>query len=188
MQDGIVSETKEAEAHSKKTILKATGIALITALAILFTVILPAEYGIDLLGAGKLLGLATLAEGKNAKAVIYTPEAGMYESDSAEIKLPPHQGIEYKYRIKEGSGMLYSWAADGDLHYEFHGEPKGAPKGTFQSYEKQIGKESHGTFIAPFEGTHGWYWENRTGELVTIRLVTAGYYEVVGDPKNPKIR
>jgi hypothetical protein len=42
---------------SAKTLAKASAAALLTAAAILVTVVLPAEYGIDLLGAGKALGI-----------------------------------------------------------------------------------------------------------------------------------
>ena len=35
-----------------------------------------------------------------------------------------------------------------------------------------------GTLTAPFPGIHGWYWENTTGEPVTVTLATAGYYNL----------
>ena len=47
---------------SKSAILKATGIALAVALVILFTAVLPAEYGIDPLRTGKALGLIGLSK------------------------------------------------------------------------------------------------------------------------------
>ena len=39
--------------------------------------------------------------------------------------------------------------------------------------EKQI-QEAQGSFTAPFDGTHGWYWRNRTKEVVTVTLRTEG--------------
>ena len=53
--------TQAIEAPSKAKLLKATGVALAVALVLLFVAILPAEYGIDPLGAGKALGLTGLA-------------------------------------------------------------------------------------------------------------------------------
>ena len=47
-------------APSKRAIVKATVIALAVALLILFTTVLPAEYGIDPLKTGKALGLIGL--------------------------------------------------------------------------------------------------------------------------------
>ena len=32
------------------------------------------------------------------------------------------------------------------------------------------------TFIAPFEGIHGWFWANHGSEAVTVTLNTAGFF------------
>ena len=47
---------------SRSKVLIATGVALLTAAALLFGAILPAEYGIDPLGTGRLLGLLALGQ------------------------------------------------------------------------------------------------------------------------------
>jgi hypothetical protein len=62
---------------SRRTIVKATVIALAVALVLLVTIVLPAEYGIDPLGSGSALGLNGLAEtnASSAPAVII-PAAG----------------------------------------------------------------------------------------------------------------
>lgn len=53
-----------------KKIIKATVIAFVVAIIVLVTTVLPAEYGIDPTGAGKLLGLSQLAEtGASTEAV-----------------------------------------------------------------------------------------------------------------------
>jgi len=57
----------QAQAPSKKAIAKATVIALAAALVILFTAVLPAEYGIDPLKTGKLLHLTDLAKATESK-------------------------------------------------------------------------------------------------------------------------
>ena len=52
--------------------------------------------------------------------------------------------------------------------------------GFFDTYEKddKVGKkESFGSFTAPSTGIHGWFWENKTKNDVTIRLNTAGFYD-----------
>jgi len=46
---------------SRPRILKATAVALVVATALLFIAVLPAEYGIDPLGTGRMLGLTALA-------------------------------------------------------------------------------------------------------------------------------
>ncbi len=49
-------------APSKGALAKATGIALLVALILLFTAVLPAEYGYDPLKTGKALGLTGISQ------------------------------------------------------------------------------------------------------------------------------
>ena len=60
-------DPRQPLAPSRKAIAKATGIALFVALVILFTAVLPAEYGIDPLKTGALLHLTDLAKATAAK-------------------------------------------------------------------------------------------------------------------------
>jgi hypothetical protein len=156
---------------SPKKILIATAVALLTAAALLFGAVLPAEYGIDPLGTGKLLGL--LALGQTQPIAIETDE---YRVDHAELSLYPAEWVEYFYRIDEGSNMMFTWAATGPVNINFHASPDGAPAGYAESFGPQNGEEGHGTYTAPFTGIHGWYWENIGTEKITITLTTAGFY------------
>lgn len=70
------SKPDASELPSTKQLLKSTGIAAVVASALLVTLVLPAEYGIDPTGAGSLLGLTEmgrikmqLAEEAKAEAV-----------------------------------------------------------------------------------------------------------------------
>lgn len=54
---------------STSTLLRSTVIALATAAALLVTVVLPAEYGVDPTGVGQLLGLTRMGEIKVALAL-----------------------------------------------------------------------------------------------------------------------
>jgi hypothetical protein len=204
------TSAQSIEIASKAKLLQATGIAIAVALVLLFTAVLPAEYGIDPLGTGKLLGLNGLSESPAGPRAAPTPAAAgqaagaefeapaikgvfvaqsqNYKIDSREIKLADGEGIEIKYHMEKGAGMVYSWTVSPSekVFYEFHGEPDvkpaGAPEDYFESYEKddQVGKDqSHGSFTAPSKGIHGWFWENQTGVPVTIKLITAGYYDYI---------
>jgi hypothetical protein len=196
------------ETASKTKILQATVIAMAIAVVLLFTAVLPAEYGIDPTGAGAALGLTGLAatgaesapapgatvagpviEAPTIKGAFIAQPKG-YKIDSREIKLESGDGVEIKYHMEKGAGMVYSWTATPKemIFYEFHAEPDVKPAGAsedyYESYEKddQVGtSESHGTFIAPNTGIHGWFWENQTGVPVTIKLVTAGFYDYIMD-------
>jgi hypothetical protein len=58
-----------AELPSSQQLLRSTVIALLIAIVLLITVVLPAEYGIDLTGIGRPLGLTQMGEIKMALAV-----------------------------------------------------------------------------------------------------------------------
>ncbi|HEX5229890.1 MAG TPA: hypothetical protein VFW44_19395 [Bryobacteraceae bacterium] len=200
--------TPQVEAPSKSAIGKATGIALLVAIAILFIAVLPAEYGIDPLKTGKALHLTDLAKATAAPAEtkaeapagarpiaapvgIYRTEAAGFKTDSEDLSLMPGEGVEIKYHMQKGAAMTYSWKATGAVLYEFHGEPDNKPnKDYFESYEldNKVGKDhSYGSFTAPTTGIHGWFWENKGKKEVEIHLVTAGFYDnakmMAGDEK-----
>jgi hypothetical protein len=100
-----------------------------------------------------------------------------FKEDSVVIVLAPKEGMEYKYRLDKGGGLLFSWTATAPLHYELHSEPAAGPKGYAETFDKQDARDSaHGNYVAPFSGIHGWYWENRTDRQVMIRLTSAGDY------------
>lgn len=184
----------ETKPYSRTAIAKATGIALAAALVILFTTVLPAEYGIDPLKTGAALHLTDISKAAQskppvvgAKAVpagqngIYQAQPRIYKVDSEDLTLLPGEGVEIKYHMQKGAGMVYAWKANGSVCYEFHGEPDKKPNPDyFESYEldDKVGKDhSYGTFTAPTTGIHGWFWENKTKKPVDIHLTTAGYFE-----------
>ena len=189
-----MSET-EMNAPSKAAIAKATGIALIVALLLLFAAIFPAEYGIDPLKTGQLLGLTGISaasEDNNAKgravatpapgqAGVYTPQTKIYKVDSQDFQLRPGDGVEMKYHMQKGAALVYGWKADGKLQFEFHGEPDQKPtKDYYESYEldNKVGKESsYGSFTAPSTGIHGWFWQNKTKKDITFHLNVAGFFD-----------
>jgi hypothetical protein len=188
------------EGPSKKAIVKATAIALAVAVVILFTTVLPAEYGIDPLKTGaalSLTGLSKTADKSTAgratpvQAGIYTAQPGVYKTDSEDLSLRPDEGVEIKYHMQKGAVMVYSWKADGKVQFEFHGEPDKKPnKDYFESYEldDKVGRDhSYGSFTAPTTGIHGWFLVNKEKKEVMIHLSTAGFYDsakmYAGDPQ-----
>jgi hypothetical protein len=93
----------------------------------------------------------------------------------------PGEGVEIKYHMQKGAGMVYAWKANGKVAFEFHGEPDNKPnKDYFESYEldDKVGKDrSYGSFTAPTTGIHGWFWQNTGKTQVDIHLTTAGFYD-----------
>src|SRR3984957_575347 len=148
----------EAQAPSKKAIAKASAIAFAVAVVILFTVVLPAEYGIDPLKTGKALHLTDLAKATETKAEakpvgarpvaapagIYSAQPGIFKTDSEDLSLMAGEGVEIKYHMQKGAGMVYAWKATRPVAFEFHGEPDNKPnKDYFESYElnNRVGKD-----------------------------------------------
>lgn len=94
------------------------------------------------------------------------------------VTLKPGEGKEIKLEMLKGKTVRYEWtAAGGPVNYETHGEPYNGEKGYFHSYGKgkQV-KENQGEFTAIFDGTHGWFWRNRSNSDVTLSLKTSGDY------------
>jgi hypothetical protein len=107
------------------------------------------------------------------------PQEQTLKGETVNFKVAPHEGMEYKYRLDKGEALLFSWKATSPVAFEFHAEPDGAPRGYAQSYEKGDAKsEASGTLTAPFPGIHGWFWENKTDQEVTVTLTSAGFYNL----------
>ena len=163
--------TQAVEPASPRKVAIASAVALLVAALLLVTVVLPAEYGIDMLGAGAALGLLGLAQEQPIAL-----EDDEYRLDEAVLRIGPGGWLEYTYRMEAGATMLFSWQATGPLEYNFHSAPDGAPPGYAESFDAQENDSAHGAYSAPFTGVHGWYWENRTDAEVTISFWTAGFY------------
>ena len=166
---------------SVRKILLATLGAAIVAGIILVTAVLPAEYGLDPLGTGRLFGLTDLA-GASSGAI--TRQDVAYRTNTAEFELGPFEFVEFKYTLAQGASMVYSWTATAPVIYDFHSEPEGAPAGYAESFDKSKASEANGTYTAPFSGIHGWFWENPGRGLVTITLNTAGFYTAAQEFKD----
>lgn len=193
-----------------KSLINATLVAVLLAVVILFAAVLPAEYGIDPTGLGKKMGLTVLAGQSSQIAAKDCPDMGQAQAqagdtvtesnanrasatvaqqtgiaternDTVTIVIPPQKGLEYKFYMERDYALDYSWATDGKpIYFDFHGEPKGAKDGYFKSYATATYSKGSGSLMAPFEGIHGWYWENGTDQPITIVLNTKGVYKVLG--------
>ncbi len=155
------------------------------AIGILVLAVLPAEYGIDPTGLGKRLGLTALAttvddEIVDPIAVSCNEELSQWK-DVITLVVPPHSGLEYKFQLVKGATLEYAWKTNGEqLYFDFHGEPKGDKTGYFKSFQISTDSQASGALIAPFEGIHGWYWENKTLSPITLFLNTKGSYAIAG--------
>lgn len=178
---------------SKKDLARGAGIAAVVAAVVLTIAVLPAEYGIDPTGIGGALGLTALSStGDEDPAASATPAPGpaptgtiafaqwaAYRADTRQITIAPGKGVEVKTRLEKGAALIYSWRTEGGqpVNHDFHGEPEGAKDDEYESFLKQPQvSESRGALIAPFTGTHGWFWGNRTDGPVVVTLEASGFY------------
>lgn len=171
--------------QSLKTLIICMISAVFLAAFILVAIVGPAEYGIDPTGIGKALGLTVLAKPlqQQAKSVVSCPAGGQSGDwqDIVVITVPGGSGLEYKFDLKKNDELAYEWTADGSkLYFDFHGEPEGDTTGYFKSFKEATDSRSDGVLTAPFTGTHGWYWENKTQWPVQVTLKTRGKYKVKG--------
>jgi len=178
-------------------LLKSTVIAIIMAIILLVMVILPAEYGTDPTGVGRLLGLKEMGEIKMSLLdesykessqqnttpsieIDHTEEVmvnNTINKDVVEITIEPGQAIEIKLEMKSGSLVQYEWKTImGGLNYNLHGDGyKGSQQ--FISYKKgRMVPSDSGELKAEFDGYHGWFWRNREKFSVTVSLQTSGDY------------
>ena len=223
--------TPSNELPSSRQLARSTMIAAATAAVLLVTAVLPAEYGVDPTGIGRVLGLTAMGEIKmelakeaaaaeaaeaaaaratqtTAAAVTAAPPAApaapvaspaaavpaggppavastaasadsSVKVDAIHVTMRPNESKEIKLVMRKGARVKYAWSTDrGAVNFETHGDTLNAPPGVFHSYSKGRDARAHeGEFVAVFDGQHGWFWRNRTREVVTITLRTAGEYQ-----------
>jgi hypothetical protein len=120
---------------ARRSILTATAIALLVSIVVLVAAILPAEYGVDPLGTGRLLGLLDLYNAGTAAAPPITPPSGGplfpqaagFRIDSRQLTVPSLGSLEFKYALPKGASMVYSWQASAPIDFDFHTEVEGRP-------------------------------------------------------------
>jgi hypothetical protein len=172
---------------SSKSLIWSFIISIFLAIIILLVAVFPAEYNIDPTGLGKKMGLTALAIDTSTKPVaISCPETestagNVAWKDTVSIVVPAKKGLEYKLYLTKGEQLGFSWNTDGAaLYFDFHGEPEGDTTGYFKSYKVSTENKANGSLQMPFTGVHGWYWENKSNQPVTVILKTKGNYRKIG--------
>jgi hypothetical protein len=192
-----------SELPSSRALLRSTLIAAATAIVLLVTVVLPAEYGVDPTGVGRVLGLTEMGEIKMAlaeeaaaaeaaeaadslapasalaaptEAVIVDSTASALSSDEVSVALQPGEGKEIKLAMREGASVDFQWLVDGGVvNSDTHADRPGL---SYHGYMKGTAQASdEGVLVAAFDGMHGWFWRNRGASPVTVNLRTSGDYQ-----------
>lgn len=184
---------------------RSTIIAALSAIFILITVVLPAEYGIDPTGVGKKIGLTEMGEIKTQLAEeaemdhqsmniqqyqpsilqsllgLFVSSAQAEESetwrDSVNFTLAPGETAEWKLVMTQGQSAEFNMLVEGGrVNFDLHGHGSGKSV----TYKKGRGSSgSEGSFTAKFDGEHGWFWRNRDKQDVTVTLLLKGEYSAL---------
>lgn len=100
------------------------------------------------------------------------------KTDEKTVTLKPGEGTEIKLDMSKGARVKYEWTTSGGaVNHDTHGD--GANK-AFISYKKGTSVSGDaGELVADFDGSHGWFWRNRTAGDVTVTLKTSGEYQSI---------
>lgn len=195
-----------AELPSTKQLVHSTIIAILAAIAILLSIVLPAEYDIDPTGIGRFLGLAEMGQIKQQLAreaeedhqrdqqALPAPEkrsslGGMivqvFIRNAAAQAGPAMRSDETSVTLKPGQGteVKLQMKQGAKVNYvwtasgEVNYDLHADGSGKETSYKKGRGvAKDEGVLTAGFDGNHGWFWRNRTKTDVTVTLRTNGDY------------
>lgn len=192
------------ELPSSAQLIRSTIIAAASAVVILVTVVLPAEYNIDPTGIGGVLGLAEMGEIKTQLAEeaeadrllelevtggdqssfldgIFGLFVGAAHAQEAEVwrdettfTLAPGDSAEWKLVMTQGQTAEYRMLVEGG---RVNFDLHGHGGGQSVTYERGRGSTGEeGEIVAAFDGEHGWFWRNRDSETATVTVQVRGEY------------
>lgn len=105
-------------------------------------------------------------------------EAAQEWADVVTLTLAPGEAAEVKLTMEKDGLATYEWVTNqGHLNSDLHAD--GADK-AFVSYRKGRAETSDtGELTADFDGSHGWFWRNRSDIDVEVTLRVSGVYSEV---------
>lgn len=115
--------------------------------------------------------------GQSFDAQAVKPSAAVARTETVTVTLAPGKGAELQAELDAGQGMVFHWSASADVAMDLHGERTGS-QNEYTSYDIEAGqRQGAGTFVAPFAGTHGWFWKNRSKQPVMVTLTLTGFHK-----------
>jgi len=182
-----------------RQLLGATAFAVAASAVILTTIVLPSEYAIDPTGLGRTFGLMQMGEIKTqlaeeaaidaaAPALAPAPAAPALvangqpnastlagKSETMQLTLAPGEGAEIKAVMEEGARVAFEWSvAGGHVNFDTHADAPGIPYHGYGKGQQSTGEQ--GELVAAFDGSHGWFWRNRSEGTVTVTLRVDGEF------------
>lgn len=165
---------------------------------LVFSLVLPAIYGIDPTGLGAKLGIngvssqAAVSMGKDIVPQTQSPENAADQPNAViqeqpeerqetfALSVPPKQNLVFNFAMARDYELDYHWATEGKpLYAELRGKKDTAKDNEFKVFGKLKESKAKGFFIAPFSGNYSLYWENKSDQDVKIRLTAKGVYKIL---------
>lgn len=193
------------ELPSTAQLIRSTVIAIVAAIIILVTIVLPSEYGIDPTGFGRATGLAEMGQIKqelseeakrdHGSSLMLEQQPGILDrilgifvgvahaqapslwTDEVSFGLKPGETNELKLKMTKGEVAYYQMIVEGGrVNFDLHAHAEGEAV----TYEKGRGSTgSEGEIVAAFDGNHGWFWRNRDKTPLTVTLKLRGAYSAI---------
>ncbi len=99
-------------------------------------------------------------------------------ADETVAVLKPGESTEIKLIMMEGGVATFEWVSDvGHLNSALHGDGTKGQSITYRNGRAEVRHE--GELVAAFDGSHGWFWRNRSEQTVTMTLRTKGQYSEI---------
>ncbi|HYD23519.1 MAG TPA: hypothetical protein VEB68_01895, partial [Croceibacterium sp.] len=111
-----------------------------------------------------------------ARKGVALPAGAQLQSDRFEFELLPYEGIELKYVLDKGAPMFFSWHAMAPVNVDMHSHPFDGGEEATESFVIGDMRAQSAVYVAPFNGIHGWYWQNRSLEPVKLTLEASGLF------------
>lgn len=202
------TNTNTAELPSTQSLIKATLGAFTVAVVLTVTVVLPAEFGIDMTGVGRIIGLQEMGDIKVSLAEEAIQEDLALQASSvnqaaiaavpvAKAAAPVVKAVETvalssdsrTIELKNGAaaelkvalkkGQTVSYSWTSSDKINFDNHGDSSSI-DYLRYSKGVKvTNDSGKIVAGFDGYHGWFWRNRSGKSVTINIQFEGEYSEV---------
>jgi hypothetical protein len=194
------------ELPSARALLRSTVIAAAVAAVLLVAVVLPAEYGVDPTGVGRVIGLTEMGEikmelareaaaaeaaagtapGQSAAVASAEPVADPVPASAGETSpVPSSDEVNITLTPGQGREIKLEMREGASVRYTWvvdggvvNSDTHGDRPGlSYHGYAKGTAQASdEGVLVAAFDGMHGWFWRNRGRDPVTVTLRTSGEY------------
>lgn len=148
-------------------------LVLLAIVAVIVFVVMPRFSADNAQAPAPTADMTELERGALREGVL-TPSDQAMHVDRWERELAPFEAVEFKYTMEEGQPMVFSWRGTGELEYDLHSHPFDGGTEMTESFGVGSAEGMQGLYVAPFSGIHGWYWQNRSMEPVTVTLDATG--------------